>query len=79
MSKYVNVNGGSPGGGFVLVDNDADGGRIKREAKTQGIVPKDADPGLLTGHNCNGSATVIGDNDVPWQHDFSLSSIFDNA
>ena len=77
--KYVRVNPGMPRGGYVLVSDDAKGEEIKREAKRQGVIPDDNDPGVLAGHTCNGASRVIGDAEVSRWSDFSLDSIFDNA
>ena len=61
----------------VTVPENATGRDIKWHAARQGIGVEAVDQ--LQGHNCNGSNQVIGDADVPWHHNFTAVSIFDNA
>lgn len=75
--KYVLINGGQPGGGFVLVSDEATGGEIKREAKRQGLTCEEH--WQLQGHNANGANFVIGEDDVTGHHDFTLIDTRDNA
>ena len=84
--KYVAVNLYQPSGGYVLVADEADGADIKYSAIRQGIVQGEIVDGLantdafqLCGHSANGSQSVIGEYEVPWQHDFSMTSVYDNA
>ena len=75
--KYVHVQWGV-NCDYILVSTDANGAEIKRNAVRQGVGRND-DVYQLAGHNMNGTQSVIGDIDVPWQHDFSMTEIHDNA
>ena len=77
--KYVQINGRYQGGGFVLVEDKPTGYQIKAAALHQNIIPGGASDWQLLGHNANGTSSVIGNNDVPWQHDFEMNTIYDNA
>ena len=61
----------------ILVPEKATGNEIKRCAMNQG-VPIEAHWQLL-GHNCNGSRSVIGQIDTPWQSYFTAIDTYDNA
>ena len=77
--KYVSVNDGSPNGGFALVDDKPTGWQIKYAAIRAGLAYGATDDWQLLGHNANGSSSVIGNADTPWQYDFSMTRIYDNA
>ena len=83
--KYVGVNREFPSGGFILVPDKPTGHQIKEAAIRQRVVrvpgPLEAHPFQfqLLGHNANGSSLVIGDNDPPWHHDFTMIETSDNA
>lgn len=79
--KYVMVND-SP----VLVDDQPTGESVLRNAIHQGVLRDLSTDGYaytsawqLQGHNANGSASVIGPEDTPWQWDFTAIEVVDNA
>lgn len=61
----------------VSVPPRADGLAIKRAAKSAGLGVELWHQ--LQGHNANGSNSIIGDRDIPWQNDFTVIEIADNA
>ena len=70
--KTVTVNDES-----VTVPNTPSGLDIVRCAMEHGVIPKRN--WCLQGHNCNGSNSVIGLSDYPWQEQFTAINIHDNA
>ena len=61
----------------TMIKAKATGREIKQRAMDIGI-PIKIDYQLL-GYNANGTNSVIGNNDIPWQEVFEFASIYDNA
>ena len=69
--KYVNVNGGSPLGGFVLVNDDATAEQIIDEAiRTNGH--DDKVKWVLAKHNANGTCKVVQGDEALGYTDFYM-------
>ena len=77
--KYVGVNLGQPGGGYILVSLAATGEEIKEEACRQLRRPFPPRLAMLTMHMPNGSSRVVGNGDVPDKPDFDLIETTDAA
>ena len=69
--KYVQVNGGQPGGGFILVNNDASAEQIISEAvRTKGYP--DTAKWVLVKLNANGTSTQVRGNEALGYADFDM-------
>ena len=76
--KYVQVNGGQPRGGFVLVNDDADAEYIIAEAiRTKGYDAQS--PWVLAKHNANGTSMIVQGDEALGHADFDMFEGSDNA
>ena len=72
--KYVRVNDE-----FAPVNDTANGREIINAYLWNGDRKGFDGAVQLQGHNCNGSNSVVDPDDFPWQSDYTLISIGDNA
>ena len=63
-----------------MVSDQPTGQEIIENARSHGVMLNGyLGSYQLLGHTANGSSSVIGPTDVPWQHDFTILPIDDNA
>ena len=78
VRRQVFVSGGL-GYLCIMVTKEATGKAIKAEAKRLPALSHIGMNWQLLGHNRNGSSSVIGDEDSPWQDTFEIRDIRESA
>ena len=79
-TRYVSINLGVGGrSGYVMVQPDYNGTCIKAEAIRALKMQGRAEDWQLLALMPNGSARVVGDDEVPPQPDFHMIEVADNA